>query len=109
MAIILDISPKNLDVFLNYMGGLHSHLRNHMMFFKPRKLDDSCVQEQYLENIGQKKGHPSGSKQKDHQEASKEGKKKCKEGKYKNTTTTTHQCKYLSDHFNHCEIDGHTK
>jgi hypothetical protein len=51
------------------------------MLFKPRTVDEACVQAQYLENIGQKKGKPSGSKQKEHQEASKEGKKKWKGGK----------------------------
>jgi hypothetical protein len=61
------------------------------MLFKPRIVDEACVQAQYLENIGQKKGQPSGLKQKEHQEASKEGKKKWKGGKYKKTTTTTHQ------------------
>jgi hypothetical protein len=51
------------------------------MLFKPRTMDEACVQAQYLENIGQKKGNPSGSKKKEHQEASKEGKKKWKGGK----------------------------
>jgi hypothetical protein len=55
-----------------------------------------------LENIGHKKGQPSGSKQKEHQEASKEGKKKWKGGKDKKTTNTAHQCK---DPNNHCNID----
>jgi hypothetical protein len=36
-----------------------------------------------LENIGQNKGHPTGSKHNEHQEASKEGKKKWKGGKIK--------------------------
>jgi hypothetical protein len=35
------------------------------MLFKPRIMDEACVQEQYLENIGQKKGRPSGSKEKE--------------------------------------------
>jgi hypothetical protein len=52
-------------------------------------------------------GQPSGSKQKEHLEASKEGKKKWKGGKDKKTTTTTHQCKDLISHCNHCNIDGH--
>jgi hypothetical protein len=33
------------------------------MLFKPRIVDEACVQAQYLENIGHKKGKPSGSKQ----------------------------------------------
>jgi hypothetical protein len=61
-------------------------------------MDEACVQEQYLENIGKNKGKTSGSNKKEHQEASKEGKKKWKEGKYNNTKTTTHQCKYTRNH-----------
>jgi hypothetical protein len=79
------------------------------MLFKPRTVDEACVQAQYLENIGQKKGKPSGSKKKEHQEASKEGKKKWKGGKYKKTKTTTHQSKDPNNHCNHCNIDGHTE
>jgi hypothetical protein len=45
------------------------------MIFKPKTIDKPCVQAQYLENISQKKGQPSGSKQKEHQDALKEGKK----------------------------------
>jgi hypothetical protein len=78
------------------------------MLFKPKTVDEACVQAQYLENIGHKKGQPSGSKQKEHQDASKEGKKKWK-GKDKKMTTTTHQCKDPSNHCNHCNIDGHTE
>jgi len=48
----------------------------------------------------------SGSKQKEQHEASKEGKKKQKGGKDKNTTSKTHQFK---DHNNHCNIDVHTE
>jgi hypothetical protein len=43
-------------------GGLHSHLWKQVMLFKPRTIDEACVQAQYLENIGNKKGQPSGSK-----------------------------------------------
>jgi hypothetical protein len=65
------------------------------------------VQAQYLDNIGNKKGQPSGSKQKDHQDAFKEGKKKWN-GKRKKTTTIAHQCKDPNNHCNNCNIDGHT-
>jgi hypothetical protein len=61
------------------------------MLFKPRTMDEACVQAQYLENIGHKKGQPSGSKQKEHQGASKMGRKKWKEGKDKKTTANAHQ------------------
>jgi hypothetical protein len=54
-----------------------------------------------------KKGQPSGSKQKEHQEASKEGKKKWKGGKDKNMSATTHHFKDPNNHCNHCNIDGH--
>jgi hypothetical protein len=56
LAMMLGISPKNLDVLLKYPGGLHSHLRKQVIFFKPRTVDEACVQEQFLENIGHKKG-----------------------------------------------------
>jgi hypothetical protein len=57
-------------------GGLHSSLKNQVILFTQRIVDEVCVEEQYLENIHHKKGKPSGSKQKEHQEASKEGEKK---------------------------------
>jgi hypothetical protein len=72
---MLGISPKNLDVPLKYLGGLYSHLRRQVMLFKPRIVDEASVQAQYLEYMDKKKGQPSGSKQKDHQEASTEGNK----------------------------------
>jgi hypothetical protein len=34
------------------------------MIFKPRKVDEACAKEKYLENIGHEKGNLSGSKQK---------------------------------------------
>ena len=52
-------------------------------------MDNACVYAQCLENIGHKKGHPSGSKKKEHQEASKEGKNKWKGGKDKKTVATS--------------------
>jgi len=48
----------------------------------------------------------SGSKQKDKQEASNEGKRKQKWGKDKKMAATTHKCK---DARNYCNIDGHTE
>ena len=63
------------------------------------------VYAKYLENKGQEKGQLSGSK-KDHQESSKEGKKKWKGGKDKKTIATTHQWEYQR---NECNVDGHTK
>ena len=53
-------------------------------------MNEARVQEQYLENIGQKKGKPSGSKKQEHQEASKEGKKKWKVGKDKKMVSIAH-------------------
>jgi hypothetical protein len=52
---MMGISPKNIDVLLKYLGGLHSHLRNQVMFFNPRTVDEAYVQAQHLENIGHKK------------------------------------------------------
>ena len=65
-----------------------------MILFNPKTTDGARVQKQYLENIGHKKGYPSGSKLKENQETSKEGKMKW-EGKAKKTTSTTHQRKDL--------------
>jgi hypothetical protein len=56
MAIMLGISPKNLNVLLKYVGGMHSHLRKKMMHFKKRIVDEACAQAQYMENRGHKKG-----------------------------------------------------
>jgi hypothetical protein len=74
MDIMLGISPKDLDVHLKYLGCLHSHLQKKVMLFNPKTIDESYVKEQYLENMGHKKGQPIGSKQKEHHDASKEGK-----------------------------------
>jgi len=46
-----------------------------------------------MENIGHKKGNQSSSKLKEHQEASKERKKKWKAGEDKKRITIAHQCK----------------
>ena len=89
MAIMLSISPKNPDVLLKYLGGLHRHLREQVMMFKPKTMDETCVQAQYLKNIGLKRAQSSGSKQKEQQDTSKDGKKQ-KGGKYKKTATTAH-------------------
>jgi hypothetical protein len=61
-----------------------------------------------VENIGPKKGKPSGSKQKYHQDDSNEGKKKLKI-KDKKTISIAHQCKDPRNHCNRCNIDGHTE
>jgi len=91
MTIMLGISPKNPDVLLKYLGGLHLHLREKVMLFKPKTMDEACVQAQYLENICLKRAQSSGLKQKEQQETYKEWKKKKKWVKDKKTTTTTHQ------------------
>jgi hypothetical protein len=44
MSIMLGISPENLDVLLKYMGGLHNKLWKKVMLFKPRIIDEACVQ-----------------------------------------------------------------
>ena len=46
-----------------------------MSLFKPRTINEACVQAQYMENMGMTKGQPSGSKKKGNQDASKEKKK----------------------------------
>lgn len=51
---MLGISPNNLYVLLNYLGGLHHHLREKLMLFKPKLVNEACVQVQYLEKKGQR-------------------------------------------------------
>ena len=87
---MMGISPKNPYVLLKYLGGLHCHLCEQVMLFKPKLVDEACVQEHYLENIGLKIMQSSGLNQKEKHEASKEGKKKQKGGKDKNTEAATH-------------------
>jgi hypothetical protein len=55
MTIMLGISPKNPKVLLKYLRGLHSHLPKQVMLFKPKIVDETCVQAHYLENIGHTK------------------------------------------------------
>ena len=88
---MLGISPKNPYVILKYLGGLHHHLREQVMLFKPKSVDEAYVHAQYLENIGLKRAQWSGSKHKEKQDACKEGKKKKKGEKFKR-----HQPKYTS-------------
>jgi hypothetical protein len=45
IVIMLGISPKNPYILLKYLGGLHSHLWKKVMSFKPRAIDEACVQE----------------------------------------------------------------
>jgi hypothetical protein len=48
MAIMLGISPKNPNVLLKYLGGLHNHLRKKVMLFNPGTIDEACVKARYL-------------------------------------------------------------
>ena len=66
---------QNPYVLLKYLVGMHHHLCEQVMLFKPKLVDKACVQALYPENIGLKRVQ-SGSKQKEKYEASKEGKKK---------------------------------
>jgi hypothetical protein len=59
-----------------------------VILFKPRNVDEVYMKAQYLKNIGHKKGQPSGSNQKEHQDSSKERKKKWKQKDKKLKTTT---------------------
>lgn len=62
LAIMLGISPKNVNVLLKYVGGPHIHLWKKMMMFKHIPMDEASVHAQYLENKGLKKGKSSGFK-----------------------------------------------
>lgn len=43
MAIMLGISPKNPNVLLKYLEGLHRHLCEQVMLFKPKSVEEACV------------------------------------------------------------------
>jgi hypothetical protein len=51
----LGISPKNPNVLLDYLDDIHSHLKK-VMHFKPRRVDEACMQAQCLKNMENKKG-----------------------------------------------------
>jgi hypothetical protein len=44
MAIMLGISPKNPNLLLKYMRGIHSHLWNKVMSFNSERVDEACEQ-----------------------------------------------------------------
>lgn len=85
---MLGIFPKNPYV-LKYLGGLQSHLQNQVMFFKPKMVDDSCVDGDYLENIGQKKGNQVGQSRRSTKKLPKRGRRSGKGEiqKYNNQNT----------------------
>jgi hypothetical protein len=56
IEILLGISPKKLDVLLNFLEGLHNDFQNKVLLLKPKIVDEAYVEAQYLENIGHKKG-----------------------------------------------------
>lgn len=43
MAIMLGISTKNQNVLLKYLAGLHHHLDEQLMLFKPKLVDEEFV------------------------------------------------------------------
>lgn len=65
------------------------------------------MKEQYLENTCHNKGKTSGSNHKENQYDSKEGKNKWK-GQNNKIVAMTHPYKDLKNHYNHCNINGHT-
>ena len=71
---MLDIYTKKREVLIKYLGCLNRHLWRQVTLFKPRTINEACVQAQYMENMGMTKGQPSGSKKKGNQVASKEKK-----------------------------------
>ena len=40
---MLGISPKNLDVLVEYLGGLHINLYKKVMLFKHVLVDEACI------------------------------------------------------------------
>jgi len=88
MAIMLGISPKNLDVFLKYLGGRQSDLCKQVMLFKPKLVDETCVR--VPREHRSKESAINGSKQKEHLEVSKDEKKHWKGEKDKKTAAIAH-------------------
>jgi len=37
------MNPKNSDMVIKYLGGLHSHARRQVMLLKPKTIDEACV------------------------------------------------------------------
>ena len=69
---MLDINTKKQELLTKYLGSLNRHLWIQVAFFKPMTINATCVQAQYMENMGMTNGKPSGSKKKGKQDASKE-------------------------------------
>jgi hypothetical protein len=60
-AIMLGISPNNLDVFLKYLDDIHNHIRRQVIHFKIRDVDEAIMEARYLV-MYKKRGQPSRSK-----------------------------------------------
>ena len=60
-AIMLGISPNNLDVFLKYLDDIHNHIRRQVIHFKIRDVDEASMEERYLA-MYKKRLQPIGSK-----------------------------------------------
>lgn len=43
LAIMLGTSPKNPNILLKYLGGLHCHLWDKVMLFKPKSIDETYL------------------------------------------------------------------
>lgn len=52
-------SPKNSDLVLEYLEGIHSHLRMKVMFFTPKIVNKAFAQTRYPENTDSKKRNSS--------------------------------------------------
>jgi len=60
-AIMLGISPNNLDAFLKYLDDIHNHIRRQVIHFKIRDVDEASMEERYLA-MYKKRLQPIGSK-----------------------------------------------
>jgi len=99
-------NPKNLNVVIKYLGGVHNDVRK-VILFEPNTVDEPCVQGQCI--VSQKqKGKLIGLRQWEQHGDSNKAKKKRK-GKNKKNATTAHACKEPNNHYDHCNIDGHTR
>jgi len=86
---------KSNACLLKCIGGLHSYLHHTNLFFKPKDMDEVCVQAQYLEEHGRYDREDYQSKTK--------GKDKVA------TSSTKEENKKKKGHCSYCGKDGNVK
>jgi len=88
---------KNDKSLLKYIEGLHSYIHHTILFFKPRYLDEVCIQVQYLEECGRLNREDYHSNSKPH------------ENDKVTTSSTKEENKKKRGHCSYCDKDDHMK